>query len=101
MPIYREKEKDRHIQKSQHIFGPVAGQMGGTYNGIERSFCLPDNLSALNLDESIRQEAIDYFLLRKIPWHDGKNYANPQSGVTNKHGSPSNHACCSQSQCVN
>ena len=40
MPIYREKEKDRHIQKSRHIFGPVAGQMGGTYNGMERPFCL-------------------------------------------------------------
>jgi len=45
MLLYRENEKDRHIHQSQLIFGPIAGRMGGTYNQIERPFCLPDNLS--------------------------------------------------------
>jgi len=101
MPVYREKEKDRHIQQSRHVFGAMAGRMKGTYNQIERPFCLPDNLSANNLHESFRQDAIDYFLLRKIPWHDGLSYTVPESGVKTKSGRPSNHVCCSQSQCVN
>ena len=40
-------------------------------------------------------------MLRKIPWHDGHIYIDPQSGVEIKSGRPSNHVCCSQSQCVN
>ena len=67
MPLYRENEKDKHIQQSRLIFGPIAGRMGGTYNRIERPFCLPDNLSTHNLNESIRQDVINYFLLSKIP----------------------------------
>jgi len=83
------------------IFDKTAGKMGGIYNDIGRPFCLPDNLSAHNLHESIRKDAIEYFRLRCITWHDGKPYTDPQSGDLIKSGSPSNHACCSQSQCVN
>ena len=58
-------------------------------------------MSSHNLHKSYRQEAIAYFLLRKIPWHDGHTYTDPQSGVEAKSGRPSNHVCCLQSQCVN
>jgi len=101
MPAYRDNEKIRYIQRSKLMFEPTACQMWGTYNQIKRSFCLPDDLSAHNLHESIRKEAIDYFLLRRIPWHDGLLYTDPQSGKLTKNGNPSNHTCCSQSQCVN
>ena len=56
MPAYRDIEKDKHIQRSQLIFGPSAGRMGGTYNQIERPFYLPNELSDYNLHESIRKE---------------------------------------------
>ena len=101
MPSYRENEKDRHIQQSQLIFGTTAGRMKGTYNKIERSFCLPDDLSSHNLHKSIRKDAIRYFMKRIIPWHDGKPYTNSKFGELTKSGNPSNHVCCSQSQCVN
>lgn len=101
MPAYRENEKNRHIQGSQLVFGPTAGRMGGTYNNRERPFCLPDDLSAHNLHESIRRDAVDYFMLRRIRWHDGKLYTDFRSGDVTKSGNPSNHVCCSQSQCVN
>ena len=101
MPSYRDNEKNRHIRRSQKVFGKTAGKMEGTYNDIKYPFCLPDNLSAHNLHESIRKDAIDYFRLRSIPWHDGKPYKDPESDAFNKSGNPSNHSCCSQSQCVN
>ena len=101
MPAYRDIEKKKHIHGSQLIFGSRAGRMGGTYNQIERPFCLPNELSDYNLHESIRKNAVDYFLLRRIPWHDGKPYKNPRSSDVIKGGNPSNHVCCSQSQCVN
>ena len=101
MPSYRKNEKNRYIRRSKIIFGKTAGEMGGTYNNIERPFCLPDNLSKYNLHKSIRKDAIDYFRLRCIPWHDGKPYTDPQSGDLIKSGNPSNHVCCSQSKCVN
>jgi len=83
------------------IFGKTAGKLEGTYNNIKYPFCLPDNLSDHNLHESIRKVAIDYFRLRSIPWHDGKPYKDFQTGDLIKNGNPSNHTCCSQSQCVN
>lgn len=67
MPSYRENEKDRHIQRSKSVFGLKAGIMGGRYNKIERPFCLSDDLSSHNLHESIRKDAILYFLRRSIP----------------------------------
>ena len=100
MPAYRDIEKKKHIQRSQLIFGSRAGRMGGTYNQIERPFCLPNELSGYNLHESIRKDAVDYFLLRRIPWHDGKPYKDPRSFEVINSGTPSNHVCCSQSQCV-
>ncbi len=98
MPAYRDIEKNKHIQRSKLIFGPSAGRMGGTYNEIERPFCLPSKLSNNNLHGSIRKDAVDYFLLRRIPWHDGKPYKDPRSSKVIKSGNPSNHVCCSQSQ---
>ncbi len=75
--------------------------MGGTYNKITRPFCLPDRLSTYNLHEAIRQDAIDYFILRRIPWHDGHPNVDSETGIRTKSGNPSNHVCCSQSQCIN
>jgi len=92
MPAYRDIEKNKHIQRSRLIFGSSAGRMGGTYNQIERPFCLPNKLSEHNLHESIRKDAVDYFLLRRIPWHDGKQYEDPQSCAVIKSGNPSNQA---------
>ena len=100
MPVYRNIEKKKHSLRGKSVFGPEAGRMGGTYNKIERPFCLPDRLSTYNLHESIRQDAIDYFILRPIPWHDGHSNVNPETGGETKSGNPSNHVYCSQSQCV-
>ena len=80
MPAYRENEKRRHIDQSRSIFGSSAGRMGGSYNRRKRPFCLPDNLSAHNLHESIRQDAIEYFLKRRIPWHNGHPYKDHRTG---------------------
>ncbi len=101
MPLYRENQKNRQAERSKIIFEPAASQMRGTYNKIERPFCLPDDLSAHNLHESIRKGAIDYFHLRRIPWHGGRSCKDPRSGILMKSGNPSNHTCCSQCQCVN
>jgi hypothetical protein len=101
MPGYRNREKEKHILRGNLVFGSEAGRMGGTYNKIKRPFCLPDRLSTYNLHKSIRQDAIDYFIDRRIPWHDGQPNVDPETGRRIKSGNPSNHVCCSQSQCVN
>jgi len=101
MIVYRNSEKKKHIQRSKSVFGPEAGILGGRYNKIKRPFCLPDDLSSHNLHKSIRKDAIRYFMKRIIPWHDGKPYTNFRFGELTKSGNPSNHVCCSQSQCVN
>jgi hypothetical protein len=49
MTSYRDIEKKKHIQRSQLIFGSSAGRMGGTYNQIERPFCLPNEQSGTDL----------------------------------------------------
>ena len=101
MPVYRDREKKKHSLRGKSVFGPKAGRMEGIYNKIPRRFCLPDRLSTYNLHESIRQDAIDYFILRHIPWHDGHPNVDPETGSRTKSGNPSNHVCCSQSQCIN
>lgn len=93
---YRDTQKSRHAQRAIQLFGDTAGAMGGTYLGIPREFCLPDECSSCNLHEAIRAKAISYFKERTIPWHDG---LDDHAGTKRAH--PSNHTCCSQSQCVN
>ncbi len=96
---YRDDEKAFYEANSVAIFGEQAGVMGGDYRNIPRDFCLPNDLSAHNLHNSIRSHAIQYFLDRSIPWHDG--FPIETSGGIINSGRPSNHTCCSQSQCVN
>ena len=64
MPVYRDREKKKYPLRGETVFGPEAGRMGGTDNRIKRPFCLPDRLCTYNLHESIRQDAIDYFILQ-------------------------------------
>ncbi len=97
---YRDKQKLLHETRAKLIFGKAAARMGGLYNKKPRSFCLPDKKSADNLHESIRNAAVNYFAGRQIPWHDGKPLS--QNGkIVSKAGWPSNHVCCSQTQCAN
>ena len=95
MPVYRNREKKKYPHRGESVFGPEAGRMWGTYNNTPRPFCLPDELSTYNLHESIRQDAIDYFILRRIPWHDGHPSVDPETGSRTKSGNPSNHVCLS------
>ena len=99
MPSYRDIQKKRHVRIAHSVFQSPADTMGGLYKGKARDFCLPDENSSDNLHESIRDAALEYFAKRSIPWHDG--FPLPLNGVTHKNGRPSNHTCCSQSQCVN
>ena len=61
----------------------------GRYGRGRYDFCLRNDRALENLHASIRDEALQYFRERKIPWHGGSK------------GRPSNHLCCSQSFCVN
>lgn len=92
IPTFRDREKDKYCDPNfkKALFSKDA-QAKGTYRGYKYEFCLADGHSAENLHQSLRNEAIDYFLSRNIQWHDGK-----QSRTL-----PSNHLCCSQSCCVN
>ena len=87
---FRDKEKKRYEELKPKLFSAEA-QRNGTYRGLSRDFCLDDRYSAENLYFGIRDKAIDYFLDRKIKWHDSKEQGRK----------PSNHLCCSQSCCVN
>lgn len=87
---FRAKEKARLIELKNVLFSPDA-QPDGYYPKQKKryKFCLHESSADQNLHESIRKEAIKYFKVRDIDWHDGIN------------GHPSNHLCCSQSACVN
>ena len=87
---FRDREKKRYESTRHHFFGPEASAYG-TYRGLARSFCLPNDSSHENLYKAIREEAITYFNRRAIPWHDGLDGRRL----------PSNHLCCSQSCCIN
>ena len=87
---FRDREKKRYEATRHTLFGPEASGHG-TYRGISRPFCLPDDHSSHNLYDGIREEAITYFSQRSITWHDGRSGRSL----------PSNHLCCSQSCCVN
>jgi len=92
--MFRDQEKEKYLYlkklESPVLFSPEA-RPKGTYKKNRYDFCLADGYSHENLHSSIRNEAINYFADRKIPWHDG----------CNKRSLPSNHLCCSQSCCVN
>ena len=67
---FRDREKKRYEATRHTLFGPEASGHG-TYRGISRPFCLPDDHSSHNLYDGIREEAITYFSQRSITWHDG------------------------------
>ncbi len=92
---FRDNEKYRYESIKSKLFSKQA-QSPGTYKGKPRTFCLADDCSAENLHESIRDEAITYFKVSGIPWHEG--FSDTSGG---KKTLPSNHLCCSQSMCVN
>lgn len=92
---FRDKEKLRYRSIKAKLFSKQA-QTPGTYKGIPRTFCLADDCSAENLHELIRDEAITYFKMRNIPWHEGFSDTDGKERAF-----PSNHLCCSQSMCVN
>jgi len=94
---FRTREKERQGAIKTVLFSGKACQWGRYKNkkGAKRyPFCLHEDFSSENLHESIRNEAIEYFQKRGIPWHDGKT-----KKVEND--LPSNHLLCSQSFCVN
>ncbi len=86
---FRNLEKERYETLKPILFSSQA-QASGTYKKKSYPFCLADGHSQENLHESFRDNAIDYFKARNIPWHDGT-----------KDGLPSGHLCCSQTMCVN
>lgn len=90
---FRDREKKRLQPLKPQLFDTRACEPG-TYKGRVYDFCLRDDLFGENLHASIRNEAIEYFEARDIPWHDGKSSLRPKDR-------PSNHLCCSQSACVN
>lgn len=89
---FRNREKERYEKLKQILFSPEA-QSPGTYKKKSYPFCLADGHSQENLHESFRDDAIDYFKKRKIPWHDAPKETEGSL--------PSPHLCCSQSMCVN
>lgn len=90
---FRDREKKRLVPLKSQLFSPDACEPG-MYKGHAHDFCLRDDRSCENLHSSIRDEAIEYFTARGIPWHDGKQLLRAKDR-------PSNHLCCSQSACVN
>jgi hypothetical protein len=89
MMSFRNREKERYEKLKPVLFSKEA-QPAGTYKKKLFPFCLADGYSQENIHESFREDAIEYFRARKIPWHDGT-----------KDGLPSPHLCCSQTMCVN
>ena len=85
---FREREKSRVVPLKGELFSAEACEPG-LYGQRRYDFCLRNDRASENLHASIRDQAIDYFRERNIPWHDAVN------------GVPSNHLCCSQSFCVN
>ncbi len=92
---FRDSEKKRYKRLKWKIFSP-GGCRPGTFRDIERDFCLFDKNRRENLQRLVRDEAIEYFRKREIPWHNGFPDRN---GNPARH--PSNHLCCSQCACVN
>lgn len=92
---FRNLEKERYQTLKPALFSPEA-QPAGTYKKNPYPFCLADGYSPENLHRSFRNEAIEYFKKRNIPWHEGFDSADGS-----KNSLPSGHLCCSQSMCVN
>ena len=88
---FRDSEKQRYKELKPILFSPDA-QSPGTYKNKTYPFCLSDDYSHENLHESFRDEAIEYFEARNIPWHDAPK---------GQESMPSSHLCCSQTMCVN
>jgi len=86
---FRNREKERYGILKPILFSPQAQHLG-TYKKKSYPFCLADGYSQENLHKSFRDDAIEYFKKRNIPWHDGT-----------KDSLPSPHLCCSQTMCVN
>lgn len=85
---FRDREKQRLLPLKPQLFSAEACEPGA-YRNVPRYFCLRQDRAEENLHASIRDEAIAYFKMRRIGWHEGKE------------DRPSNHLCCSQCCCVN
>jgi hypothetical protein len=96
MPVFRDQEKKRLASLKSRLFSPEACSPG-IYKDQPRDFALGNGRASENLWEGIRTEALDYFTERRISWHDG---IEEETDSVSRRG-PSNHLCCSQSNCVN
>lgn len=94
---FRDREKKRLDPLRPVLFPDLfkgIEPVDGIYRKKPRSFCLPAEKSDFNLYRTIRDDAIQYFRMRGIGWHDGITRKFPRD-------MPSNHLCCSQTACVN
>lgn len=88
MGKFLESEKQRQAQfKARSPYFSDAAREDGSYNGIPRPFCLPNQYAEENLFSEIRQPILDYFAAHEIKWHRGHR--------------PTNHLCSSQICCAN
>ena len=83
-----EKARQTAFKATKEWFSQEA-QEDGEYKGRKRPFCLDLQHADENLFEGIRVQALDYFKVNHIKWHDGHD------------GKPSNHLCDSQVCCAN
>jgi len=91
MGRFLEQQKlDQAKFKMSSPFLSDAARRDGIYAKKSRAFCLPQDEAAQNLFPGIREEAIRFFALLGIKWHD-----TPGGDL------PSNHLCDSQVCCVN
>jgi hypothetical protein len=81
---YREQERKKAIEIRESLFKDPGN---GIFFGKEWDFVLND--PALNLWEGIREDALQYFKINKIPWWLGKE------------DKPTGHLLSSQIACVN
>jgi hypothetical protein len=86
--LEKEKLNQAEFKFSSKCFSGGA-RSDGIYRNKLRPFCLPLTHAGENLFKEIRGDAIEFFNLKEIKWHDGQN------------DNPSNHLCSSQVCCVN
>lgn len=90
MGKFLESEKIKQTAfKNEIPYYSNEARKDGEYKGKLRPFCLPVACADQNLFPEIREQAILFFAMHGIKWHDGSN------------GKPSNHLCDSQVCCVN
>jgi hypothetical protein len=87
---FRDTEKKRYLGIKENIWN-LSPESKGNYGTMKYDFCLPEKRADENIFEDFRDEALQYFKLHNIEWHDGNKIL----------GFPSTHLCCSQSCCIN